>query len=382
MKKYFKCSKLLYNSRLYNDKYLVIENNLVGEMLEIDVKIPEDAEIIDYTGYTIAAGYVDVHIHGISNADVMDASFESIETISNSLAKIGVTSYLPTTLTSSVEKLNEVCTIIGENLDKFTGSRIQGIFLEGPFFTEKYKGAQNPKYFLDPSLDVLKNWQKLSKNNIKKIAIAPERKGAEKFIKNAKKLGIYTVIGHSDASYEQASKALEVGANGFVHLFNGMSPLNHRNPGMVGAALLSGKDVYCEAICDGHHLHPATVKLIHKVIGPDNIALITDCMMAGNMPDGKYILGEFDVTVENGTARLDSGNLAGSILKLKDAVKNVVNWGVCSLEEALNMASIVPAKSVGIDDVCGVLKKGRIADFIVLDKDLEVVKTYMDGKCE
>lgn len=379
MKKYYKCSQLLYNSILYKNKFLVVEQDKIAGMLDWDVKLPENIEIVDYTGYTISPGFVDVHIHGISNADVMDATFDSIQTISKTLPTLGVTSYLPTTLTSSVENLNKVCEVIGTNKDKFDGARIEGIFFEGPFFTEKYKGAQNPKYFSDPSIDILENWQKLAKGMLKKIAIAPEREGVEEFIKNAKKLGVYTVIGHSDASYDEANIALEAGANGFVHLFNGMSPLHHRNPGMVGAALLSKKDVYCEIICDGYHLHPAIAKLVIKNKGVENTMLITDCMMAGNMPDGKYMLGEFEVTVANGTARLDSGNLAGSILKLKDAVKNIVNWKVENVENTLNMATLSPAKSVGIDDVCGVLKNGRIADFVVLDESLEPFTTYMSG---
>ena len=192
-------------------------------------------------------------------------------------------------------------------------------------------------------------------------------------------MGVYVALGHSDASYEKALEAVSAGANIFVHVFNGMSGLRHRNPGMVGAAMNS--DAIGELICDGHHVNPAAANILMNVKGRDHIALITDCMSAGGKEDGDYMLGEFPVIVENGTARLkDSGSLAGSILKLKDAVKNVVKWEIADVFEAIQMASLIPAKSVGIDDVCGKLKVGYEADFIVLDKDLYLKATYLYGE--
>src|SRR5699024_7412547 len=253
----------------------------------------------------------------------MDKDKEALYKISEGIVENGVTTFLATTLTGSEDDLTEVCKIVGENYDKVDGAKIAGIFLEGPFLSLKYKGAQNPKYLVDADIDMLKTWQEASGGIVRKIALAPGKKGAEDFIRQAKDMGVYVALGHSDASYEEAYNAVKAGANIFIHTYNAMSPLHHRKPGMVGAAL-SLDDVFAELICDGHHVHPAAAKVVMKARGKDEVVLITDCMMAGGMPDGPYKLGELDVDVKDGTARLKEGNLAGSILKLKDAVKNVV----------------------------------------------------------
>ncbi|WP_163100139.1 N-acetylglucosamine-6-phosphate deacetylase [Peribacillus alkalitolerans] len=342
---------------------------------------PENAEeILDYTGHWIAPGLVDTHIHGYKNHDIMDNDFEGLNEISKGLLSCGVTSFLPTTLTSSNESLNNVVEMIGNNYTKVCGAKIKGIFLEGPFFTEKHKGAQNTNYFCDPSVEKVKVWQKLSNDSIKKIAIAPERKGAAEFIEYAVGEEITVALAHSDATYEEAKQAVEKGASIFVHTFNGMSPLHHREPGMVGAAM-NLKDVFAEIICDGHHVHPAAANILMNVRGRNHTVLVTDCMMAGGMPEGTYQLGEFPVEVKAGAARIEGGSLAGSILQLKDAVKNVVDWGIATPEEAIYMASTVPARSIGVDGECGKIAKGYAADFIVLNPDLDLIATYLDGVC-
>ncbi|GHI00436.1 N-acetylglucosamine-6-phosphate deacetylase [Neobacillus kokaensis] len=340
----------------------------------------ESAEVIDYAGHWIAPGLVDTHIHGFQNHDVMDNDFEGLKAISEGLLSCGVTSFLPTTLTSSPETLNEVVAMIGENYMKVQGAKIKGIFLEGPFFTEKHKGAQNTKYFGDPSIELLEAWQKHSNRFIKKIALAPERKGAPEFIEHAVKDQITVALAHSDATYDVAKQAVEKGASIFVHTFNGMSGLHHREPGMAGAAM-NLPHVFAEVICDGHHVHPAAANILMNARSRKETVLITDCMMAGGMPEGEYQLGEFPVEVKNGSARLASGSLAGSILKLKDAVKNVVKWGIATPEEAVYMASTAPAKSIGMDEECGRIANGLDADFIVLTPELELAATYLDGVC-
>ncbi|MBE7120966.1 N-acetylglucosamine-6-phosphate deacetylase [Bacillus cereus] len=343
-------------------------------------KPEETAEIIEYTGHWIAPGLVDTHIHGFRNHDIMDNDFGGLNQISLGLLSCGVTSFLPTTLTSSIELLNNVVEMIGANYTKVQGAKIKGIFLEGPFFTEKHKGAQNTKYFCDPSVDMLKVWQELSNNSIKKIAIAPERKGAVEFIEYAVGEEIAVALAHSDATYEEAKKAIGKGASIFVHTFNGMSPLHHREPGMVGAAM-NLKDVFAEIICDGHHVHPVASNILMNVRGRENIVMVSDCMMAGGMPEGTYQLGEFPVKVKDGIARLASGSLAGSILQLKNAVKNVVEWGIAAPEEAIYMASTAPAKSIQLDGECGKIAEGYAADFIVLTPTMDVTATYLDGVC-
>lgn len=333
----------------------------------------------DYSQYIMAPGYVDTHVHGYDGSDIMDADPEGLKKISLGILKNGVTSFLATTLTAKWEELDAACRVVGENYKDVKGAKVRGIFLEGPFFTEKYKGAQNPAYFSDPDIEVLKRWKELSKGLVNKIAIAPEREGAVEFIKEAKKMGVYVALGHSDATYDQAKSALDAGANIFVHCYNGMSPLHHRNPGMVGAAL-SDDESYAELICDGHHVHPASAKVVVKAKGYKRVPLITDCMMAGGLTDGMYKLGEFDVKVEGGTARLESGSLAGSILKLNDAVKNVYDWDLVSKYQAVQMASLVPAMSVGIDDLCGKIAACYEADFNLLNDDMTIYKTFLDGK--
>ncbi|HDR7896857.1 N-acetylglucosamine-6-phosphate deacetylase [Bacillus pacificus] len=370
--------KFFLEGKVVGPGFLEIKDGKFGIFLE---NRPEEAEeIIDYAGYWIAPGLVDTHIHGFRNHDVMDNNFEGLNQISVGLLSCGVTSFLPTTLTSSIESLNNVVEMIGANYKKVQGAKIKGIFLEGPFFTEKHKGAQNTKYFCDPSVDMLKGWQKLSNDSIKKIAIAPERKGAAEFIEYAVGEEIIVALAHSDATYEETKQASEKGASIFVHTFNGMSPLHHREPGMVGAAM-NLKDVFTEIICDGHHVHPVALNILMNVRGREEVVMVSDCMMAGGMPEGTYQLGEFPVKVKDGMARLESGSLAGSILQLKDAVKNVVDWGIAAPEQAIYMASTAPAKSIQLDGECGKIAEGYAADFIVLTPAMDLAATYLDGVC-
>ena len=377
MKYYVYAKQIVLDDQVIDKAYLTIEDGKFGPIL---MEEPQDAPIKDYSQSIVAPGLVDTHIHGYKSHDVMDNDFEGIKVISEGLLSCGVTSWLPTTLTSSAELLNDVCETIGNHYQEVTGAKIRGIFLEGPFFTEKYKGAQNPKYMSDPSVDKLAKWHELSQGLVNKIAIAPERKGVKEFIEFAKSKGVYPALAHSDAAYEEAAAAVEAGANIFVHIYNGMSGLHHRNPGMVGAALSLDK-VFAEMICDGHHVHPAAARVVTRARGPKETVLITDCMRAGGMGEGQSRLGEFEVVVKDGTARLkDTGNLAGSILELKQGVKNVVDWGLVSPAEALRMASLTPAQSVGIESVCGRIAPGYEADFIVVSDQLELEATYLDGE--
>lgn len=343
------------------------------------VKEKPDGKIVDYSGRWIAPGLVDTHIHGFLGHDVMDNNFDGIKEMSKGLLSCGVTSFLPTTLTAGVETLNEVTASIGEHYKEVEGAKIQGIFFEGPFFTEEHKGAQNPGYFSDPDIEVFNHWQKLANGLIRKIALAPERQGAADFIQAVTKQGVVVALGHSSAAYAEAKAAVHAGASIFVHTYNGMSGLNHREPGMVGAAM-NTKEATAELICDGHHVHPAAAEILIRTKTPEKTALITDCMRAGGMPDGEYTLGEFPVDVKNGAARLTSnGSLAGSILQLFDGVKNVVDWDIVTVEEAIKMASFVPAKSVNIDDRCGSIQSGLPADFLVIRPDMTLLETYLDG---
>ncbi|NVH33533.1 N-acetylglucosamine-6-phosphate deacetylase [Streptococcus suis] len=373
---FIKAKSIILPESEVESAYLEITDK--GQFGRIVTEKPE-GEIVDYSDFHLAPGLVDTHIHGYASHDVMDNDFEGIKVISEGLLSCGVTSWLPTALTDTTENLDAVCETIGTYAGQETGAKIQGIFLEGPFFTEKYKGAQNPKYMSDPSIEKLDNWNSLSKGLVNKIAIAPEREGVKEFIEFANSKAIHTALAHSDATYTQAEAAVEAGANIFVHVYNGMSGLHHREPGMVGAAL-NLKNVYAEMICDGHHVHPVAAEIVVKARGAEETVLITDCMRAGGMGEGESRLGEFEVVVKDGTARLkESGSLAGSILELIEAVQNVVKWGLVSLPDALRMASLAPARSVNIDHICGRIAEGRAADFIVVDDAGRLQATYLDG---
>lgn len=377
MAHYIHAKSIILSDQEVENAYIELRED--GTFGAISLEKPE-GEILDYSDYHMGPGLVDTHIHGYASHDVMDNDFEGIKVMSEGLLSCGVTSWLPTTLTDSTENLDAVCQTIGQHAGQESGAKIQGIFLEGPFFTEKYKGAQNPKYMGDPSIEKLDNWHRLSKGLVNKIALAPEREGVQEFVEFANSKDIRTALAHSDATYAQAAAAVEAGANIFVHVYNGMSGLHHREPGMVGAAL-NLKNVYAELICDGFHVHPAAAEVVVKARGAAETVLITDCMRAGGEPEGDYRLGEFDVVVKDGTARLkESGSLAGSILELIQAVQHVVEWGLASLPDAIRMASLAPAKSVGIDHVCGQIAEGRAADFILVDDKGNLQATYLNGQ--
>lgn len=372
-----KSDKIFLENEIFSG-YIEIEDKIIKNIFDNSEKLETNLEVIDYTGKIIAPGYFDTHIHGFGGFDVMDATEEAIIEISRGIVKNGVTSFLPTTLTDTTEKLNLACENVNKYKDLCDGAKIQGIFLEGPFFTETYKGAQNPKFMSNPNIETLKKWKELSGNLVNKIAIAPERENSLEFIREATKDGVNIALGHSNATYEEAMNAVKYGANIFVHTYNGMSPLHHRNPGMVGAALTS--DAYCEVICDGHHVHKGAIKLVLKTKTSDKMLLITDCMRAGGMKDGDYRLGDFDVIVKDGTARLHTGSLAGSVLNLCDGVKNLVDWNVATPLEAVKMASLTPAKSMGLEKYIGSIAVGKYADINILNNDMTISSVYIDGK--
>ena len=245
---YIKSDKIFLENEVF-DGYILIEDEYITDITK---SLKKDIEVKDYTSKIVAPGYFDTHVHGYGGHDVMDATIEGLLEISKGVVSTGVTSFLATTLTDSYERLSNACENVGKYKNLCQGAKIQGIFLEGPFFTEKYKGAQNPQYMSAPSMEKLKSWNDISGKLVNKIAISPEYKGASEFIKEAVELGVYVALAHSDATYEQAKEAVKSGASIFVHTYNAMSPLHHRNPGMVGASLTT--DTFNEVICDGHHL--------------------------------------------------------------------------------------------------------------------------------
>jgi N-acetylglucosamine-6-phosphate deacetylase len=358
-------------------QYLEVEDGKFGKLVD---RVPGDAKVLDYGDDLVAPGLFDTHIHGISGADVMDGSQKSLQTISRSLLSIGVTRFLPTTLTASIERLTEVAEVLREAMKQgLEGARPEGIYLEGPFFTPEHKGAQNPKYFSDPSLEAFHTIQNASGNHVVKIALAPERKNALPFIRNLSEERVKVALGHTDADYQTATRAVEAGASLFVHLFNGMKGLHHREPGTAGSCLLH-KQTWAELICDGYHVCPEVVKLVHQ-IKKDHVVLITDCMSAGLLPNGHYYLGEIPVVVQDGIARTENtGSLAGSVLKLIDGVKNIAEWTGIEKYEAWKLASLMPAKSMGLGERLGSIAEGKAADYVIMDDDFHIKHVAVEGE--
>ena len=373
--------KFLLPDRFQEGGYLVVDKGRFGDWYP---QLPEGYDVVDYSGYIIAPGFVDTHIHGFAGHDVMDKDPKGINEARYNLALRGTTSWLPTTLTSSVEEIERACEAVVESerlqdLDP-VAAHTQGIFLEGPFFAEKYKGAQNPEYMINPNISTFDRWQNAANGMIKKTAIAPEKEGSVSYSETISHQDVVVALGHSAATYDEAMACVGAGASVFVHTYNGMSGLHHREPGMVGAAM-SSDDTYAEVICDGIHVHPAAVKALVKAKGWDKTVLVSDCLRCGGMPEGEYVLGEFPIIMADGICRLKEGNsIAGSVITMQQAAQNVLLWNIVPIDKALRMASEVPAKAHGLENVCGYIKPGLAADFVVVDEQINLVDTYVSGK--
>ena len=340
-------------------------------------------KVLDRTGCWVAPGFVDTHIHGFFGHATTDADPAGIDVSSIELARRGTTSWLPTTFTSSVDEIRDDCAAIARADEGrgpgFLGARVQGIYLEGPFFTIKHVGAQNPAYLRDPDVAIFDSWQEAAGGRIVKSALAPERDGSLAYVAALDARGVVTCIGHSDATYEQALAAVNAGASCFVHTYNGQRGLHHRDPGVVGCAMTT-PSTYAEVICDGRHVVPAAIKALVDAKGWRNVALITDCLGCGGLPDGEYLSGGLEVELRDGLCYLrGSDTIAGSVLTLAQGVKNIADWGIATPEQAIRMATEVPARAARIDSRCGFIKPGRPADFVVLEPDLTLSETYLAG---
>lgn len=387
-KKAIKAKKFLLKEGFCEGGYLLLEDGVFKSWTS---EFPSsDFEFLDMGDALITPGLVDTHIHGRVGSDVMDANEEALAAISKDLPRYGVTSWLATTLTESTKDLEKACAAVAAYREvqeekvtsrKLSEARIEGIFLEGPFFTEKHKGAQNPAFLCPPDFSKLEAWQEAAKGAIKKVAVAPEYKGAPAFTQQAVNVGIVVGLAHSDATAEEALSCVQSGASEFIHTFNGMSGVHHRCPGVAAAALLTAATTFSELICDGNHVHPLAAKLVMQVKGTEHCVLVSDCLRAGGLPDGPSRLGELDVIVADGQARLvEGGSLAGSTIGLIQAMKNVVDWGLATPEEAINMASTNAALANNLDAICGTIAPGKKGDFLVLNDELELQKTFIAGQ--
>ncbi|BBI35344.1 N-acetylglucosamine-6-phosphate deacetylase [Cohnella abietis] len=337
-------------------------------------------ETIDAKGNWIIPGFIDVHVHGGAGHDFMDANAEGIAAISKFHASNGTTSMLATTLTATREDLTAVVDRVSAFMSApMPYAQIVGVHLEGPFVNVKWKGAQNPSYIVPPQPEWLEEWVTRFPGIIKIQTLAPESEGALDYIEKLAQNGIVPSCGHTDATYEQIIAAADHGLRHAVHTFNAMTPLHHRQPGTVGAVLTDDR-ITAEVIADGHHVHPAAIKLITRAKGAHNVILVTDAMSAAGMPDGEYELGGLPVHMTCGVARLkETNSLAGSTLTMISAVQYLVREVGVTLEEASRMASANPARQLGIDATTGSLEVGKAADFLMLDKSLELQSTWIGG---
>jgi len=373
--------KLIMRDRIAYDSVIIFEKEIIDiiskdSFLQYKEESKEAILVIDAKGNYVSPGFIDIHIHGSAGYDTMDATTEALRTISTTLAANGVTAYLPTTMTMDIDSIYKAFDAIREAMQlEIKGAKILGIHMEGPFINEKYKGAQKADYIIRPDYDIIKDYLDI----IKIITLAPEKDENYSFIKKLKGNSKITLsVGHSDASYEETMKAIENGITHATHTFNAMTPLNHRKPGIIGAIFAS--DITCELIADMIHIHPAIFNILANVKHKDKMVLITDSMRAGCMKDGTYELGGQKVIVKNGAARLQDGTLAGSVLTLNKAVKNMLVHSELEIYEAVAMASLVPAKVINIDNKKGSLEIGCDADIIIFDEDIDVSFTIVEGE--
>ncbi|POF59608.1 N-acetylglucosamine-6-phosphate deacetylase, partial [Vibrio vulnificus] len=303
--------------------------------------------VTDLGAVSLMPGLIDSHVHGSQGCDVMDATHASLNTMSRYFASLGVTAFVATTVTAPVAKIRSALAQVAKSKQQgVEGAEILGAYLEGPYFTEKNKGAHPTQWFRELAVEELDNWISYSDNQLLKVALAPEKEGALAAIRYLANQGISVMLGHTDASYQQVKLALDAGAKGIVHCYNGMRGLHHRDPGVVGAGLLH-PECYVEMIADGHHVHPAAIEVAHRCCG-SRMTLITDAMCATGMSDGQYTLGEYQVEMKQGVVTTQEGGLAGSTLTLIEGVKNIQRWLNLPFEQAWLMASHTPAKSLGI----------------------------------
>ncbi|WP_059102857.1 N-acetylglucosamine-6-phosphate deacetylase [Shouchella shacheensis] len=383
MKKLLRGSQLVLESELIPQGYIYTEDAKIkaagkgnGEAYVADAD-----EIIELRSTDVVApGFIDLHIHGAGGADVMDGDREALKTMANLLPAEGTTSFQATTITQKHEAIEQaIANCVGFVKEENTGASVVGIHVEGPFIHEARKGAQPLEFICDPSIDLMQRWIDIGEGLIKQVTLAPEKEQGLELVRFLKNEAVNASIGHSDAVYSQVKEAVEAGLNQVTHLYNGMRGLHHREPGVAGASLLLN-DLSVELIVDGIHIHPKMVEHAFRSKGVDHCLLITDSMRAKGLGDGRSDLGGQDVYVDGLEATLSDGTLAGSVLKMNQAVRNMCAFTNCTLAEAVQMAAYNPAQKLGIEDRKGSLAEGKDADIAVLNENLDVILTICGGE--
>ena len=374
-----KNANLVLENKLMSGSISIFENKIEKIFADNDnlSEITFD-EIIDLEGKYLGPAFIDVHTHGADGSDAMDGSEEALRKISAYLVKEGTANFLATTLTSSKETLINVLKVVANLQDKdIEGANIFGVHMEGPYFAIEYKGAQNDKYMKPAGINELEEYLKVKDGLVKLFSISPHNQENLEAIKFLADRGVIVSVGHSGASYEAVMKAVDYGLSHATHTYNGMKGFTHREPGVVGA-IFNSDNIMAEIIFDKIHVHPEAVRTLIRVKGVDKIVCVTDSMSATGLAEGQYKLGELDVNVKDGQARLVSNNaLAGSVLRMDMAFKNLIELGY-SITDAFKMTSTNAAKEFKLNS--GLIKENKDADLVVLDKDYNVCMTIVKGR--
>jgi len=370
---------LIKNGLVFCEDFALREEYVYTEFDRIS-EPNSQTEVLDATGCIVAPGFIDIHIHGANGTDFCDSNRQAHENIARYLASVGITSYLGTTMAMKKPALLEMVRVADEFMDNPVedGAVMRGINLEGPFASLEKKGAMNPNNLIDPDYDFFLELNDACSGRIRLNDVAPEKPGALDFIARTSEICVVS-LHHTNADYDLAKEAFLRGASHVTHLYNAMSSFSHRAPGVIGAAADYASSV--ELISDGHHVHPAAIRVAFSIFGEDRICLISDAMMACGMSDGVYNLGGQRVTVKEGLATLDNGTIAGSATPLSESFRRaVVEFGI-PLESALRATTANPARVLGMQDEIGSIAIGKRADLTLLDaKTLEVRHCVLGGK--
>lgn len=373
---------LVLPEKVVEDGLLFIEDGRIVEILEASVAgdLPGSPAIKDYHGFWVTPGLIDVHLHGARGKEAMDGEVESIREMARHQASCGVTGFFPTTLTASQEALLRAIEAVRTASQESLPSEVLGVHLEGPYISQRRKGAQDPKYVREINQKELQDLKSVLGDLKTLVTLAPEVGQNLTYIPELVKSGWTVSVGHSDATYDEAMKGLAAGANHATHLFNAWREFHHREPGGIGAAL-DEDQVFVELIADGIHIHPSFIRLAIFRKGVDRVCLITDSLKEVGLPDGTYAWGELQVVLKGREIRIkDSGVLAGSVLHLNHGVRNVLSWTGLSVPEVVRMATLTPAKSVGLEASMGSLEPGKKANVAVFDRNFKTVATFVRGE--
>lgn len=380
MKILIRNAKIITPYEIMENHGLVIENGKIVDFIEKRyIKENIFDEIIDAKGNYLSPGFIDIHCHGAFGFDVMEENFAALDNIAKFHIKNGVTGFFAAVMTAPLEKIkrsvkNIAAYILSQKEKNVPKEKAQllGIYLEGPYFSISKRGAQPEEFLRKPNKEELKSILKDSMNFVKVVSIAPELDGSDEVLKLLRNEEVVIAIGHSDAKNDEAKRAISFGVNLATHIFNGMRNFSHREPGIVGA-VLSDDRIYCELIADCIHVHPVVINLLVKVKGIEKIILISDSMMATGLSDGDYTLSGQKVKVENGVATLLNGTLAGSTLTLNKAIYNMVYRVGVSLQDAVRMATLNPAKALGLSGK-GSIEIGNDADLVIFDEKINILR--------